>query len=313
VKSKIYEKRPLGLKIITYKSEWHYNVKNGVATIVPRNTYPLRILGKLSKRFAIFEKNKEVEKNPSLIYENLKNYKNGAQNFCTNKDLKLQKNRARCFAKILSQNNISLKNKSILDISGGSGMFVKTLQEFGACKTSMTEFSQAAVEYSKNNLKIPSYYFDLQKHSLLEIFPKKTKFDIIMLRGCIEFCIDLNKLAKEVSQISHKNTILVLTFINPTLGVALRTSFDQYNVKICRPPELTKKIFNRNGFNIAVNSEIFLFDRNYAFHHLKSPLYIFYIYYLWRNLVKIRKAKYSRDFHALDCKCAFQIYRRHKT
>ena len=131
-----------------------------------------------------------------------------------------------------------------------------------------------------------------------------------MLRGCIEFCDDLSNLVKELKLITHKNSFVVLNFIDPTLGVALRTMFDQYNVRVCRPPDIVQKYFTKNDFVTKKNTEIFLFDRNFAYQRLIWPSTPFYIYYLILALFKIHKYKYPRDFHSLDCKAALLILNR---
>tara|TARA_B100001093_G_C25983334_1_gene658386 strand:- start:121 stop:519 length:399 start_codon:yes stop_codon:yes gene_type:complete len=128
-----------------------------------------------------------------------------------------------------------------------------------------------------------------------------------MLRGCIEFCNDLIPLIKELKLISHQNSIIILTYIIPTLGAALRTMFDQYNVKVCRPTKVIENDFSSCDYKTKINSEIFLFDRNYSYQRLVWPYTPFYIYYLILAIFRIHKHNYPHDFHSLDCKTGLLI------
>ncbi len=263
-----------------------------------------------SNRFSILSKDERVVEDSSLIYQNLESYKGGTQNFTELEDITVQKSRADHFHKILKSHDLEFKDKTVLDVSGGSGVFVKQLQSYGALETWNTEYSKPAVEYSKRVLGIPAFHYDLNQHKLSSIIEKDQKFDIIMLRGCIEFCENLGDLAQDLLNVTHAHSKIILTFIDPTLGASLRTQFDDHNIKECRPPNIVKKVFSSVGFNTKVETEMFLFDRNYAFKHLKWPYSPFYIYYLILALYKLHKYGYPFDFHCLDCKCALLVLER---
>lgn len=295
--------------IHTYKHKWSINTSNGICVIQSRNWYPLGFLKIFSKKLAFLAKDKKVTDNPSLIYEADSDISLGTQKFTTQGDIELQEDRADIFCALLKRYGVNVHGKSVLDISGGSGVFVKQLLNHGAISVSNTEFSKGAVDYGKEILDIPAYYFDINKHKLSEIVNQNIKYDVVMLRGCIEFCDNLEELIDELKIITHKQSILILTFVDPTLGVALRTQFDQYNLKICRPPTSVNETFTKKGYTTLIDSEMFLFDRNYAFRHLKNPLGIFYIFYLILGLFKLRKHSLPIDFHALDAKCALMAYR----
>ena len=287
------------MKIKTYKHNWNYNLSNGVTTIKSRKKYPLSFLSFFSKKFNILSRNKEIEKDPSIIYEY----------FVSKKDISVQTDRANAFSNILKRYGIDFNGKTILDISGGNGVFVKQFLKFGAKSVTNTEYSKDAVNFSKKTLKINSFEYDINVDKLSSVL-KNEKFDIIMLRGCIEFCEDLIPLTKELKLISHQNSIIIFSFIIPTLGAALRTQFDQYNVKVCRPAKFIEQHFSKNDFETKINSEIFLFDRNYAYQKLKWPYTPFYIYYLILALFKVHKNNYPNDFHSLDCKTGLLILNR---
>ena len=298
------------LDLYTYKSVWSLNLKNGAASVRPRKTYPLSFLSKLSRKFSILGKNSRVELDPSLIYESTEDYSGGQQNFCSDADISVQSERADKFADFLKKYKISFDDKSVLDVSGGSGVFVKRLMQYGARDVMNTEFSQAAVSYSINSLGISASKYDLNTDKIIDVIGDGKKFDIVMLRGCIEFCDSLEKLANDLKEITHKKSVIILTFIAPTLGSALRTSFDQYNISHSRPANIVSDIFLKAGYSNAVDTEIFLFDRNYAFSHLKWPFSPFYLFYLIKNLWKLHKAGYPLDFHALDSKCPLLVITR---
>ena len=297
------------LTIKTYKSIWDLDLNSGIASVKSRKRYPLQFFSKMHRKLRILGKDTKIENDPSLIYESTDDYAGGQQNFCSVDDINVQAHRADIFCEILKGYNISLLNQSILDISGGSGVFVKRLLNHGAKEVMNTEFSKLAVQYSRSQLGIPAVHYDINKDKLVDLTNGK-KFDVILLRGCIEFCDDLDQLSKDLSEVTHENSIVILTFIHPTLGVALRTSFDQYNVKYCRPSSSVASYFENNGYISLVNSEIFLFDRNYAFAHLKWPFFPFYVFYLIKALWKLKQYNYPLDFHALDSKCPLLILKR---
>lgn len=293
------------IKLKTYKHIWHLNIKTGVCEIYDRSFYPLGFLALISKKLSIFGKDKKLLINPSLFYDAGTSH---GQEFVSENDIKLQKGRAKTFNSLLKMWGIKTKEKSILDLSGGNGIFIEHFKKMGAKSVTHTEFSKDAVNYASEELNIPSSLYDINSNSLKDLF--KEKFDIIMLRGCIEFCDNFENLLKQLRDVTNKNSIVVLTFINPTLGAALRTQFDQYNVRVCRPPETVKNQFENTGFKNILDTEMFLYDRNYAFQHVKGRLAIFYIFYLALNLFALRKHGYPKDFHALDCKCSVMAFKR---
>lgn len=297
------------ITITTYKHQWALDLQNGVATIHPRKRYPLGFLRAFSKKFSFLAVDRKIENDPSVIYEDDPDIAVGAQKFTTPIDIEVQENRADVFAALLKRYGIDISGKSVLDISGGSGVFVKRLLHHGAISVSNTEFSMGSVKYGKEVLGIPAYYYDLNSDKLSQVIAADAKYDVVMLRGCIEFCDNLDQLIDELKIITHKESILVLTFIDPTLGVALRTQFDQYNVKICRPAVVVNEAFHKKGYTNLIDSEMFLFERNYAYMHLRGPFSLFYVWYLIFGLIKLRKHNYPRDFHALDAKCALVAYK----
>lgn len=297
------------MTITTYKHLWSVNLQTGVAAISPREHYPLSFLRLFSKKFSFLARDKKIDDEPSLIYEDYPGITVGAQKFTTPIDITVQENRADIFADIMQRYGISFNGKSVLDISGGSGVFVKQLLKYGAVSVCNTEFSQGSVNYGKEVLGIPAFHYDLNKDKLSAVLGEERKFDVVMLRGCIEFCDDLDKLISELKLITHKDSIIILTFIDPTLGVALRTQFDQYNVKVCRPAAVVNQSFNRSGFANLLNTEMFLFERNYAYMFLRFPFSVFYVFYLISGLRTLHKNKYPLDFHALDAKCALVAFK----
>ena len=293
------------IRIKTYKHIWHVDINTGVSVILDRPFYPLGFLAYLSKKLAIFGKSKKIIDDPSSIYDANTSF---GQEFVSENDIKLQSERAKIFHSLLKMWDIKTEGKSILDLSGGNGVFVNEFKKMGARSVAHTEFSRDAVRYAKENLKINSSLYDINSDTLKNLFEEK--FDIIMLRGCIEFCDNFKQFSEQLVEISHKNTIVILTFINPTLGVALRTQFDQYNVRVCRPPETVDMILREQGFKGFLDTEMFLYDRNYAYQHVKGRLALFYIFYLALNLFTLRKHQYPRDFHSLDCKCSVMAFKK---
>ena len=285
----------------TYKHRWTLDKSNGSVKIRERSFYPLAWLGWLTnlleKKFRVnFRKDNRIVKDSGEQYDY----------FTNPEDINIQSERADIFAEILNKENFNISDKSLLDISGGNGVFAKRFLKHGAGSVAITEFNKDSVEYTKNNLGIPAFYFDLNNHKISDLIDKK--FDVIMLRGCIEFCNDLSALTKDLKKISHKNTIVIVTFIVPTLGAALRTQFDQYNVLKLRQIDTVENIFSSNEWEVKSNTEMFLFSRNYAFDHLTSSLNWFYLLYAFFILRKLNKNHNPFEFHALDCKCQLMLF-----
>lgn len=144
-----------------------------------------------------------------------------------------------------------------------------------------------------------AHVFDINKGKLRGILPDD--YDVVLLRGCIEFCTDLKSFIDNLRDILQPGSIVLYTMIIPTLGAALRTQFDQYNVLRLRQPSVMSEEHQRKGFECIYNEDIFLHNRVYPYEHLRNKKSLFYLYYLAPALYRLRKAQ-NYPFHTLDCR-----------
>lgn len=129
-----------------------------------------------------------------------------------------------------------------------------------------------------------------------------------MLRGCTEFTFSLNSLAKELEKVTNSSGQVVITHCLPTLGVALRTQFDDYNLQVLRTNELIQQVFSESNFELIGSWEIFPHDREFAYKHFESKLWIFYVWYLIKFL--IRKKITSLEFYALEVRNQMLVFQK---
>lgn len=286
----------------TYKHNWK-RIASGDWVIENRSFYYFGFLKFFGGKYKVFGKQKTLDLNPESIYE--ENDLNG-QKFMNVSDNDVQKTRVKKFLEDKFILNL-IQNKRILDVSGGSGYFGSELINYGASSVMTTELSQQVVNFTKLNTGLESFTFDINKDDLNKL--NQGKFDLILLRGCVEFSTDLSKLVDQLISVLNNEGQVLVTFIEPTLGSALRTQFDDYNVKVLRSASKIEKSFTSKKFIMCYQKELFLFNRDYAFEHLRGALKIFYIYYLLKYLI-LRRNKTFIDFLSLEAKCALRIFQK---
>lgn len=291
----------------TYKHIWMVDSESGITRVVNRKRYPLNAIGRLAKKLKILSVDEEILRDPSLMYDGVSPF---GQKFVQTEEHSIQIERADSFLELLLSHGVDVRSKSILDLSGGSGEFVVQLKKRGAAKVVHTEFSQKAVQYARNNLGIESHLLDLNKQRITSAVGGGQKFDIVLLRGLIEFCDDLEQIAADIHEITHTDSLVLISHQIATLGVALRTQFDQYNMSILRPSSVVSSTFEKHGFRLELATEQMPFDRDFAFARMLGPFAPFYLYYLGRALLSSRDLKALSGFHSLECKARLQLFRR---
>ena len=158
------------------------------------------------------------------------------------------------YEKIFVKHHIDIKDKKILDISGGPGFFTKNLSE-NAQRAVMTEYNQTSVELAKEILGIEAYRFDLNTDTLDAIFDEP--FDVILMRGaCINFCNDLDTYLESLKQIMHPDTIVYVTHCPAKLGPCLQWQLDDYTYNYLFNPETIVRAFTAAGFRVSGQKEI---------------------------------------------------------
>lgn len=148
---------------------------------------------------------------------------------------------------------IDVNGKQILDISGGNGSFAKELERHGAIVT-MTEYNEKAVLYAKNRYHIEAIRFDFNKDAISHLL--RARFDIVLLRAAIMFCLDIRKLLSDLKGIIHRDTIIIVhDSVWPTLRTLIEWQLDDYIVLRLYKPETLIDIFAEQGFELVVRDE----------------------------------------------------------
>jgi hypothetical protein len=282
------------MRINTYFRTWHLDIENGVAHSSENNFLYLRILGRRFKR----------RKNKFEIY----NY------FIEKNHIEEVTKESQNFFKKLNRYNIELKNKTILDVSGGNGTVLNFLRTY-AKDAVLTEVNDQALEYARVNLNLKTLKYDFdeaaisyvltKKHETDKNFPKQ--FDLILLRACVMFIKDIDSFFKDLKKVMSPDCHIVIEkSVWFTLGVALRTQFDDSSYSILRSHENMEQIILKNGFDI-IDSSTEIDPTMYIFDHDKKILWrIMYIVYENFNLLKFKgndifnyrsRFRYRSDFY----------------
>jgi SAM-dependent methyltransferase len=205
------------------------------------------------------------------------------------------------FLNLLEQVGIPLAGKNILAVSEGPGFLAKRISK-DVVKFIVTEINHGAVEAMKKYLGIEAYKYNFNEDKLSDIFPQD-KFDLILLRSCINFCNDLKALAKELTKIIKKNGVVYLTFHRPTLGGCLQWMHDEYTSNFWYHPETMLKTFADEGFRVLFPYTKFKYVSNPQKRYrarLVSKLfyYLFWYYYFLKS--KINNKHFSREINEIS-------------
>jgi len=214
VAKKEFEKEFIAEIIDTYKSKWYISKLTGNWMRVQKNKYPFDFVDKISK----FRLVKSIPKLNSLFL--MLGHKSVGEEFYSYYD-KLLLHFVNTgdmgkwhgeFEKVildLEVCNINIIGKRCLDISGEPGFFAKLLSNFA--EVTLTAYSKKVAEVINNLLGVECIHYDFNKDYLPDIFPGK-KFDIIFLRWCIGFRIDIISLINELNVITSENAYIYTIF-----------------------------------------------------------------------------------------------------
>lgn len=270
------------IKLVTYKREWFLCNMCGNARPKQRNFYPLSWLPICS-----FKKDQET---PEAMYDY----------FVAENHIEHSIKDAERFINTYIKNQIDLNGKKILDISAGNGHFIHAFKQLGA-QVYMTEINPKALEYGEKKLNIQSFGYNFQKDNLEDVV--QMKFDVIMLRAALMFCLDLPKLISELKQcLTPKGLIIVEHSVLPTIGVLTRVQLDEYSYEVLRQPENVINLFKNQGFELLKrNDETDPSDYVYD-HDLKNSwLFLHYLYEI-KNILTLKNIKSKFSFRARDRK-----------
>tara|TARA_A100001388_G_scaffold257295_1_gene223013 strand:+ start:3142 stop:4029 length:888 start_codon:yes stop_codon:yes gene_type:complete len=180
-----------------------------------------------------------------------------------------------------------LKDKKILDISGGNGHAINRLAEEGA-KVELTEINELALEYAKKTFNIPTYKYNLNSDNLVDIVD--SNYDIIFNRACIMFCDDLPKLISNIYDLLNPGGFYIINnTIEPTLGIMTRTQYDEYSFHILRQPKLVIEDAKKVGLELVdqideVDPSLYVYDNDLRY----SWMFVHYFYEI-RNTLHLKK------------------------
>jgi 2-polyprenyl-3-methyl-5-hydroxy-6-metoxy-1,4-benzoquinol methylase len=196
---------------------------------------------------------------------------------------------------IVKRQNISLKGKSILDISGGNGSFAKNLESQGA-RVVLTEYSQASVNYAREHYGVKAECFDFQSDSIQEIFHEK--FDLVLLRAAVMFCEDIPRFANDLKKILHPDSQVVLEGVEPPTPAAfLRWQFDDYTYLRMYQVKSVVEFFEKSGYELLDQYEGS--SRHYLDNYSKAMKLAQLIYALPVCLKNLKWNLYTHNFNLL--------------
>lgn len=161
----------------------------------------------------------------------------------------------RVLNKIIIRNGLPL-NGHILDISGGPGGVAELLGQHAAQyggKVYVTELTPRSVAYMKKRLSVRVEKYDFNNDDLADIF--ETKFDVILVRGCINYCTEMAKFIESLRKVINPNGLVFVSSYLPTLGTLLRWQFDVHFCTALYNPETIARFFSEGGFRIKMRYE----------------------------------------------------------
>ncbi|MCS6955923.1 MAG: class I SAM-dependent methyltransferase [Candidatus Calescibacterium sp.] len=191
----------------------------------------------------------------------------------------------------LEKHGIDLKDKVILEISGGPGFLSKSMSKL-ARKVVLTEFSEKAVNAMKAELGIEAVKFDYNKDKIEECV--SGKFDIVFVIYSIGFCNDLKRFVNSLRNIINERGIVYISYSPPTLGLMIRWQFDEYTYTRCWPVEVISKCFSEAGFQQIVfedegsyryDDDWYNNDKNFIAMLLLKIIRIIGKFYLFKSLI----------------------------
>lgn len=154
----------------------------------------------------------------------------------------------RVFNKLIRRNGISLGGNTV-DVSGGPGGVAELLQAEAAKqggRMHVTELTPISVEYMKRKLTIPAGKYDFRTDELIDVFG--VKFDAVLLRGCLNYCLDLRKFASSLARAVNPGAAVFVSTFLPSLGTMLRWQFDEHLFPWLYNPETIARVFAEHGF-----------------------------------------------------------------
>ncbi len=247
------------IKIISvYKHNWHVCSNCETCFRINKEKYPYdRIPSFIKKRLSRYYELQYLQSDSEISKTFLKDMSLTYDYMVSDQHMEYRKNVLKevdLFEKhFFSSNNVGVKNKKILDISGGNGYFAKEFEQKYGCDVTHTEFNKKSVDFVKEHFKLKSFVYDLNKDKLCDI--TADKFDIILLRFCINFSLNLNQLIQYLSHSLNKGGLIVVQgAVIPSVEVFYRWQFADGTYLALYTPDNIVKNFENSGFKTIQNS-----------------------------------------------------------
>lgn len=254
----------------TYKRFWHCCRVCGTAVSEQKTFYPLAILP-----YADLKKKKELDEEKMYDYfierPHIEWSEHEGQEFITD---------------YLRPSGVDVSDKDLLDISGGNGHFIKQIAKIGAARITLTEINKKTIEYIRQNHNFEVLEYNLNQHDLPTVTGRR--FDIIFARACIMFAKDIGKFADEIKRSLVPGGIVMINHsVIPTLGVMLRTQFDEFSYFVLRWPQTIIDEFCKHGLELRyqaneTDSSLYVYDNDLLFRWR-----LIHRFYECRNLAKL--------------------------
>ncbi|MGP1580725.1 MAG: methyltransferase domain-containing protein [Wolinella sp.] len=283
------------VRLDSYKHEWELCRECRCGRSIKKKRYALEPFERILRPYF---KKKRWAQTPNRLFkdDSMVNPTNPWDHFGSEDFIQYAKSAAEDIYKDLFEGcGIEVRDKDILEISGGSGDVVHHLLSKGAKSVSISEYNQSVVENIKERLHIPAFFYDANNQTLNEamrsggINPETNQFDIIMTRAIVMWCVDVEDFLKNLgTQLKSSGKIILETCIAPTLGTILWSQWSEYTYTYLYSPEFLEPIFERLGLEIIHKSRraddtigAFWMDR-YPFERRIS------LYYEWKAASKMQ-------------------------
>lgn len=221
------------LVLDTYKRHWHCCRTCGTAVSEQKGLYALSMLS-----FSDLRKRSELDEEKMYDY------------FVEQVHIDWSEREGKEFiTDYLKPANIDVSGKSLLDISGGNGHFIKQIEKLGASIT-LTEINRKTIAYAKQKHGFDVLEYNLNQHDLPTVTGGR-KFDVVFARACVMFAKDLPKFVNEIKRsLVPGGLVMVNRSVLPTLGVMLRTQLDEFSYLILRQPQTIIDAFQKEGLQL---------------------------------------------------------------
>jgi ubiquinone/menaquinone biosynthesis C-methylase UbiE len=153
------------------------------------------------------------------------------------------------------------KNKKVLDLGCGSGIFTKTLKSWNA-NVKGCDLSKNLIEIAKKeNPELSFTVCNAEKTPF-----KKDEFDVVVSGLMLHYLKDLKPVFKEVSRIIKTNGIFIFSMNHPTTECSERRLIDNEKISILKP------YFNNDSFEWTMLDGMKLTNYHHTFENIINTL-----------------------------------------